>query len=78
MSLINLGKIFRNFPEIAFRFIFNDFYGGVDMGFSNVPFSEEPFYFLNKKILNFAAFANLQYDMNIIFVCITYTKILIR
>ena len=73
-GLINLGKIFQFFPEVAFRYILNDFFGGIDMCFSNVPFSEEPFYFLNKQVLNFWAFSNLMIELNVFLVCITYRK----
>lgn len=59
-------------PEKVGRFLFNDFYNKVRVLFSNVPFSNEKWYFCNKEVIRFGAFANVQHGTSMNLVAFTY------
>ena len=73
LANLNFGKLLQFLPSWFIRnLILEDFYNGIDMVFSNVPLSSKPIYFLNKKILNMGAYSNLQYDIKLMVVAVTY------
>lgn len=59
-------------PIFGSKFFLFYFYKGVDMLFSNVPFSKEPWNFCNKEVKELGVFANLQHEWKFNFVVITY------
>ena len=73
LAHLQFGKLLQFIPSYFVRnHILEDFYKGMDLVFSNVPFSSEPLYYMNKKVLNVGAYSNLQYDIKMMIVAITY------
>ena len=65
-------KILPLLPEIIVRKLFSDFFVGVYMMFSNIPFPSESFHICNREVTDVALFANYFYNWRINFVAMTY------
>ena len=67
------GKIFKNLPNwILKKFIYDEALSGLDLWFSNLPYSSEPMYILSKKQLSLYPFTNMFKGINLMLVALTY------
>ena len=62
--LSNFSKFLEWMPIIFGKVAFFDFYHNVHLIFSNVPFSEVPWYFWNKEITEFGVYATPKFQKN--------------
>eukprot|EP00343_Euplotes_focardii_P001113 CAMPEP_0205802310 /NCGR_PEP_ID=MMETSP0205-20121125/4584_1 /ASSEMBLY_ACC=CAM_ASM_000278 /TAXON_ID=36767 /ORGANISM="Euplotes focardii, Strain TN1" /LENGTH=171 /DNA_ID=CAMNT_0053068501 /DNA_START=798 /DNA_END=1310 /DNA_ORIENTATION=- len=59
-------------PEFIMRIFVQGFYDGLDMQFSNVPFSSEPWHVCNKEAKKIGVFSHNHHHTNLFFVATTY------
>mmetsp|Transcript_14153 Transcript_14153/g.12490 ORF Transcript_14153/g.12490 Transcript_14153/m.12490 type:complete len:200 (+) Transcript_14153:758-1357(+) len=59
-------------PDFIGRMIVVDSLMGIDLVFSNVPFSAEPWYICNKEAKKIGVFSNVYYNWKIFFAACTY------
>ena len=73
IARLNSAFIFSLFPLAFLRhFIENAF--DVDVDLSNFPFSNKPFKFCGRKVIEFRAFINKLYNCNLVVLAITYNN----
>ena len=65
-------KILPFFPEALTRNLFSNFFDGVHMMFSNIPFPSSAFHICNREVTDLALFANYFYSCRTNFVAVTY------
>uniref|UniRef100_A0A7S3P184 Diacylglycerol O-acyltransferase n=1 Tax=Euplotes crassus TaxID=5936 RepID=A0A7S3P184_EUPCR len=72
LSLNKFALTFPYLPEFVTRLLGGLVFDDVDLVFSNVPFSTDPWYVCSKKVNRIAAFSNVYYNWKVFFVVTTY------
>ncbi|CAI2367753.1 unnamed protein product [Moneuplotes crassus] len=72
LSYKSMGYVIGLVPEYLGRKIIEDFIQNIDLVFSNIPFSSEPWYLCNKEVTKVGAFASIYFNWKIFFAAMTY------
>ncbi|CAI2367833.1 unnamed protein product [Moneuplotes crassus] len=72
LSYKAMGYIVGLVPEWIGRKIIYDILSNVEMVYSNVPFSSNPWYLCNKEVTKIGAFASIYYNWKVFFAAMTY------
>ncbi|CAI2364091.1 unnamed protein product [Moneuplotes crassus] len=74
LSYKSMGYLINLLPEYLAIKVIDGIVNDMQMVFSNIPFSSEPWYLCNREVSKLGAFSNVYYNLKVFFVAMTYKE----